>query len=104
MHACALATACEYVCGITLIRQLPPDQYRLILKNLSIDYEAQARGDVFVQFEASKNFTHKITEVLEEHGAVMETCTVYAHDKAGKLICAARVTWQLKSWKLVGKK
>ncbi|MBL7923979.1 MAG: DUF4442 domain-containing protein, partial [Bacteroidia bacterium] len=36
MHACALATLCEYISGLSLARVLPAEEYRLILKSIHV--------------------------------------------------------------------
>lgn len=103
MHACALATACEYVCGITLIRNLTPEKFRLILKNLTVEYEHQARTDLYIRFELPEDSISNIMTQLTMNGVYMETFIVNVTDVNHKTICNASVTWQLKAWQLVGK-
>src|SRR5215204_4635582 len=50
IHACALATLCEYTIGITLLSMISEKEYRIILKNLSLEYLYQAKMDVTAEF------------------------------------------------------
>ena len=53
VHACLLATLCEYVTGLSLLVHLSPKEYRIILKNISMTYHFQVKTDVFVKFKIS---------------------------------------------------
>src|SRR5688572_12028327 len=36
MHACALATLCEYTTGLAIISMISEKEYRIILKNIKV--------------------------------------------------------------------
>lgn len=99
MHACALATLCEYACGISLITRLDPKAIRLILKDLKMDYHSQGKGAVFVTFNLDeRTFTDEVLNPLTQDGAVLKTFVTEVFDLNQKLICTGQVTWQLKQW------
>lgn len=99
MHACALATLCEYACGIGLMTQLDPNKIRIILKEIKLDYHAQGKTDVFAHFDIdAQQLQSEILEPLANFGTVLRAYTVKAFDTKQKLICTGEITWQLKSW------
>lgn len=99
MHACALATLCEYACGIGLMTKLDPKEYRIILKEIKLDYQAQGKTDVFALFDINaEQLQTEILEPLATFGSIVRTYTVQAFDTNQKLVCTGEITWQLKSW------
>lgn len=102
MHACALATLCEYACGIALMVHLDPNKIRILLKEIQLTYHAQAKQDVYARFETTPEFINEyIIEPLEAKGQLFKTLTVEAFTKTQPNICTAQVTWQLKKWKSI---
>jgi acyl-coenzyme A thioesterase PaaI-like protein len=99
MHACALATLCEYACGIGLMTRLDPSLYRIILKEIKLTYHAQAKSNVRATFEINSTLLEQtIIPPLQQTGLTTQTYTVQAFDIHQKLICTGEVTWQLKRW------
>jgi acyl-coenzyme A thioesterase PaaI-like protein len=99
MHACALATLCEYACGIGLMTRLDPSRYRIILKDIKLTYHAQAKSAVRASFDIDPNrLEEDIIIPLQQSGLTTQTYTVQAFDSLQKLICTGEVTWQLKRW------
>lgn len=99
MHACALATLCEYACGIGLMTRLDAKQYRIILKEIKLSYHAQAKSNVRASFEIDPTLLEQdIIQPLQQTGLTTQTYTVQAFDTHQKLICTGEVTWQLKRW------
>jgi acyl-coenzyme A thioesterase PaaI-like protein len=104
MHACALATLCEYACGIGLMTKLDPKNYRIILKEIKLDYLAQAKSDVFAAFTIDDiTLQNEVIKPLSETGVIVKTYTIEAFDKNSKAICTGQITWQLKKWDMVRK-
>jgi acyl-coenzyme A thioesterase PaaI-like protein len=100
MHACALATLCEYACGIGLMMHLNPNEVRIILKDIALTYHAQARQDVFARFELNSLVLNtEILETLDKTGVLFRTFSIEAYTNNQPNICTATVTWQLKKWK-----
>jgi acyl-coenzyme A thioesterase PaaI-like protein len=73
IHACALATLCEYVSGLSLVRFLPADKYRIILKDIHIIYHYQAKTKVTAQFTADKMLLNEIRSELQKADAVLHS-------------------------------
>jgi acyl-coenzyme A thioesterase PaaI-like protein len=65
VHACALATASEYACGFLLISRLSPSNYRLIMRNMHVDYVKQGKENLKVKFNLSEDRLLEIKRRLE---------------------------------------
>ncbi len=100
IHACLLATLCEYVCGLSLLARLNPKEYRIILKSLQMTYHYQAKTAVTVTFTITPEwFEKEILEPLRTSGKLFKELSVDVFDTAGNHICTGLVNWQIKSWK-----
>lgn len=102
IHACLLATLCEYVSGLNLLLQLDPKEYRIILKNIQMTYHYQAKTNVSAKFGISKAFfEEEIIKPLQTEAAIFKEFTVDIYDEAQNHICTGLINWQIKSWKNV---
>jgi hypothetical protein len=102
LHACALATACEYACGIQMIQHINADLFRLIMKDLQMEYHLQAKSDVFIKFRFSReDAENDILIPLKTQDAVFKKFTIHVADASETPICRASVNWQIKSWNKV---
>ncbi|MBI1221102.1 MAG: DUF4442 domain-containing protein [Bacteroidetes bacterium] len=102
VHACLLATLCEYASGLELLRNLSPNQYRLLMRSLDISYHKQARKAAVVTFQLDKEILQKhIIAPLEEEESIFREFKVEAFNEEQELLCTARINWQIKSWKAV---
>lgn len=100
VHACLLATLCEYVSGLSLLARLDPKEYRIILKSLQMTYHYQAKTDVTVTYTISTEwFEKEILEPIHQSGKIFKELSVDAFDTAGNHICTGLVNWQIKNWK-----
>ena len=98
IHACCLATICEYVCGMSLVRELDPKKFRIIMKELQMTYHYQAKMDVEVVFSLPKSEIEIIQKELTNVDAVLRNYTIDVFDKDKNAICTANVKWQIKPW------
>ena len=98
MHACALVTLSEYVCGLTLARNFHTDQFRLIMKELQMSYHYQGKADCYSEFSLPQGEKDKIIEILQHEDSVFRTYTVDVFDVSKNNISTAKITWQLKRW------
>lgn len=99
IHACALATASEYVAGLSLMRRLGTEKYRLIMETMHIEYRYQAKTDVIASFELSETFLQEnVLQPLESNDKVVVEFTSLVHDTAGNLVSEALTRWQIKAW------
>lgn len=101
MHACALATASEYACGLLLISRMDASKYRLIMKTMHMDYLHQGKTDVEVRFNLEENYIHNLKRRIDETQTVLEKFIVKAYNTKGEHLCTAELEWQLKSWTLL---
>lgn len=102
VHACLLATMCEYASGLSLLLHLSPKDYRIILKNIHMTYHYQAKSDVSVVFRLStEQVQTAILEPLREQEAIFREYTVEVYDAQQNHICTGLINWQIKAWKHV---
>jgi acyl-coenzyme A thioesterase PaaI-like protein len=102
IHACLLATLCEYVSGLNLLLELNPKEYRIILKNIQMTYHYQAKSGVYATFGLTKDFLEQqIIVPLQQETAIFKEFTVEVYDEAKHHICTGLINWQIKSWKNV---
>ncbi|HTA84098.1 MAG TPA: DUF4442 domain-containing protein [Bacteroidia bacterium] len=100
IHACLLATLCEYACGLSLTLRLPANEYRIILKSIHMTYHYQAKMAVFAKFKLSKEMVEQtILTPLKTEPAVFGEYTVDLYDTANNHICTGLINWQVKAWK-----
>lgn len=99
LHACALATLSEFSTGVLLLTGLNPKEYRIILKNLEMQYFYQGKMDAFAIWRISPDFVREsVTEPLKTSESVVLPCEIQIHDKQGNHLSTARVYWQIKPW------
>ncbi len=102
IHACLLATLCEYVSGLSLLLKLDPKEYRIILKNIHMTYHYQAKENVHVTFKLSDDyFSKEILQPLEDSEAIFKEFAIDVFDTKQNHICTGLINWQIKSWKKV---
>lgn len=102
IHACLLATLCEYVSGLNLLLKLDPKAYRIILKNIHMTYHYQAKKDVTATFGLSTDFMEKeIFDPLKHAEAVFKEFAIEIYDEDQNHICTGLINWQIKSWQKV---
>ncbi len=102
IHACALATLCEYTCGLQLMNVLDASAYRIILQKLEMEYVYQAKSAVIASFSLSKSQAEDlILKPLLLADSVTHTFDLTLKDSNAKIICKAMITWQVKPWSKV---
>lgn len=102
IHACLLATLCEYVSGLSMLINLSPKEYRIILKNINMTYHYQAKSEVYVEFKLSQEIIEKeILEPLKQQEAIYKEFPVEVYDSQKNHICTGLINWQIKAWKNV---
>ncbi|EMR03731.1 DUF4442 domain-containing protein [Cesiribacter andamanensis] len=99
LHACALATLSEYSTGVMLLTGLSPKEYRIILKNLEIQYFYQGKMDAVATWRMPPEFIQQsILLPLKTSDSVTIPCQIEIHDRQGNHLTTARVFWQIKPW------
>lgn len=102
IHACALATLCEYTSGITMVTMFSEKDYRMILKSLHMDYHYQARMDVTAKFEITREFINENVLIpLTNQDSVFLNLEIKVFDTDKNHICTCQANWQVKKWNKV---
>lgn len=102
VHACLLATLCEYASGLSLLRALDPASYRIILKHIHMTYHYQAKEMVTASFTLPGQWLkEQVLEPLQTEEAIFREFTVEVYDNSGNHICTGRIHWQIKAWSKV---
>ncbi len=84
IHACALATAAEMCSGLSVLEQLDPRKYRLIMRELRMQYHYQAKQKSWATcVPLAEDIKRSVVEPLQDSEAVDYASTVELHDKAG---------------------
>ncbi len=99
LHACALATASEFTAGMTLTHCIRSDAYRLIMKDLHMEYHYQGKSTVTVSCNLPKEKLEKeiFTPLLTQDAAFI-MIQLETYDQENNHICTAKVNWQIKKW------
>ena len=102
LHAASLATISEFTTGLFILFKLDPTQYRLIMKNLSVNYLYQGKTSAKASFYMSHgDFNESIMLPVDNHGSVEINCEINTYDELNNQLTSGVVTWQIKSWKKV---
>ena len=105
IHACLLATLCEYASGLSLLLHLSPKEYRIILKNIHMTYHYQAKKNVQVVFQLTKEEVQANFAIpLQTQEAIFHEFKVEVYDTDANHICTGLINWQIKAWKFVKNK
>ena len=98
IHACALATLCEYISGLSLARALPPENYRLILQTIHVDYHYQGKTKLHTRFGIDEKELMEIKSTIKEKDSIVKEYSVSIYDTSQNHICTGIITWQIKEW------
>lgn len=101
LHACALATLSEFSTGAFLLSKLDPAKYRIILKELKMEYHYQGKTDVVAHFGLTQSEINDHILIPLQSGPVDITCEVKTKDTEDNHISTGWITWQIKDWKKV---
>jgi acyl-coenzyme A thioesterase PaaI-like protein len=99
MHACALATAAEFCSGIALLNAIGNKDYRIIMRNLQMQYLHQGKTNCFAEFQVNRE--DLLNRMQEAGNTLEENCTVEVKDQQGRVVCIANIHWQIKAWSSV---
>lgn len=102
IHACALATAAEMCSGLAVIERLDPKVYRMILRELRIQYRYQAKKRVTASApDVSRAIEEQVIVPLGTAESVEYSSVVELHDADGNHVATGTATWQVKPWSKV---
>ncbi|NQZ02453.1 MAG: DUF4442 domain-containing protein [Bdellovibrionales bacterium] len=94
-HACFLALMGEYPAGLLLAQIYSPEDYRMIISELHMDYKKQGRG--FVKSVARRPM--QPVEFVDGEAYIPMLTDLF--NKEGELIATAETKWQMKEWSKV---
>lgn len=99
LHACGLAALSEFTAGITLMSKVDAAKYRLIMKELKMEYFYQGKADAFAEYTVTDEWLNSsIVKPLETEEFVYIDCVVKVIDSKGNHLCTGTSHWQLKRW------
>lgn len=99
IHACALATVSEYATGLLLLSNLDSGKYRIIMKEMNIQYFYQAKMDVKAVFELDSNWIQNHVIIpLENQDSIVVSPQISIYDTNKNHISTATIHWQIKKW------
>lgn len=102
IHACCIATASEMCSGLSVMEQLDPKQYRLIMRSLHVEYHYQAKQAATATcIPTATEIADSVVRPLATQDAVDYTSVVEAYDTSGNHLTTATVVWQVKQWSKV---
>jgi len=98
IHACAMATAGEYAAGLLLLKNFPPQKYRIIMSHLDVKYTYQGKMALFVKSTIGPEMRMQAENEIDEKQITVITMTSQITDKKGNDVATVQSTWQLKPW------
>jgi hypothetical protein len=99
LHACGLATLCEYAAGLTMMRKVGIENYRLILESITVKYSYQGKTDGICTFSLTDEFIRDfVTLPLQTTDSVFVELNTDVKDTSGNIICSGTTRWQIKKW------
>lgn len=91
-HACALALLGEYPAGILLSQNFSPEEFRIIISKLEVEYHKQGRGSV-TGVAVSPQVWPQIVD-----GEVFIDLKTHITNEKNELVALVSTKWQLKEW------
>lgn len=104
MHACAIATACEFCSGLAVLAQFEMQSYRLIMHRLEVDYTRRpAKGTCEARAVIPEGFKDEVLGLIEASadGAARFVMPSTLYDMQGEAVAHAVVHWHVKAWNAV---
>ena len=101
MHACAIATAAEYVSGLNVLQNIDMEKHRLIMSRIEVDYIRRPVGYCNAESGISSNQMMQINKELEADGVSKFNLVSSVIDSEKEVVAKATIHWQVKSWQKV---
>ena len=101
MHACAIATACEFCSGLAVLAQFEMKDYRLIMNRLEVDYlRRPVKGGCVAKADISPNLREEVQQMISSSsdGAARFVMPSVLLDASGETVARATVHWHVKAW------
>ena len=101
MHACAMATAAEFVSGLNVLEAFDITQYRLIMGRLEVDYLRRPKGCCTATSSWGDGKLQMVKSDISADGVASFTLTSVVLDSLDMKVAEATIHWQVKSWEKV---
>lgn len=98
MHACCQATAGEFAAGMTLLKHFAATKYRVVMKDLKIEFHKQAFTTIEAKSELSDSDVALLKEKLDESESGFIHLETNLYDINQQHIATVETHWQLKLW------
>lgn len=98
IHACAIATVGEFCAGMSLLQSFSPNEYRLILSKLNVEYIYQAKTAVFGNIKKQHAKIGLTKSEIQKNGKAMIELETILTDEYQNIIAKVQTIWQIKSW------
>ena len=97
-HACSLATVGEFAAGLALLGAFRPEDFRLIMSRLEVDYTRRAHGGIHAKAQLKPEVLASIEATLQTDGRVEHVVESDLSDAQGDVVATVRTHWQIKAW------
>jgi acyl-coenzyme A thioesterase PaaI-like protein len=104
LHACAMATAGEYVSGLNVIEAFDLSTYRLIMSHLEVQYHRRPDGGCIAHSSWSEGTLESIKSELTSKGVVTFSLEAKLIDSSLEHVATTTTLWQVKSWSKIKSK
>ena len=101
MHACAIATAAEYVSGLNVVQAFDMEKFRLIMSRIEVDYVRRPDGYCHAESGISNEQMSQINRELDAEGVSKFSLVSIVTDSKNEKVAEATIYWQVKSWQKV---
>lgn len=99
IHACAIATIGEFAAGLVLLKEFEMNDYRLIMKDIYVEYKKQAITDLRATVNQDELFLKQIKNELANATPSIAKITTKVSDLNDQEVAIVTTTWQLKRWR-----
>lgn len=101
IHACAQMTGMEMCSGIGLLYHFSAQKYRLIMKDIKIEYLLQGKEDLYAHFNPNPDQIKQWITYLDSNEKLDVHIPVAIKTAQGEVVAKSELTWQLKNWQFV---
>lgn len=104
IHACAMATAGEFVSGVLLLKNLGATNVRLVLKTLHVDYQRQGTSKLFATAALDSSQLSHWQQELDRNDKIFIDMKAELKDVSGHVASVVTTQWQVKKWSAISSK
>lgn len=104
IHACAIATACEFCSGMAVLIRFDMSEYRLIMNRIEVDYiRRPEKGLSLAKTEIPADLQFEVARQIEStpDGAARIQLISELVDSSQQVVARANVHWHIKPWSQV---